>query len=60
MAVGTQVIYRDVEESLDLVSMKIHGYDPVGTGSSEQFSHQLGTNGNPGFVFPDPGRAMPK
>ena len=38
------MIHRDVEKSLDLGRVKIHGKDPVGAGGGDEIRHQLGGN----------------
>ena len=39
---GVQVVDGDVEETLDLTGVKVHGDDVIGTGHAEHVGHQLG------------------
>lgn len=48
---GAQVVHRDVEETLHLIGVQVHGHDAVGTGSGEQVGHQFGADGHPWLVF---------
>ena len=48
---GVEVIHRDVEETLNLLGVKIHRQHPVGAGGHEQVGHQLGGDGNPRLVL---------
>ena len=43
--VAQEVIHGDVKETLNLGGMEIHGQHPVGAGSGEHISHQLGRDG---------------
>ena len=45
------MVYRNVEESLNLVGMQIHGDDTVCTGCLQHVRHQFGTDGYTRFVF---------
>ena len=42
----------DVEESLDLLTVQIHGENTIGTRCSQQVSHELGGNRYTRLVFP--------
>ena len=35
------MVYRNIEETLNLVGMQIHGDDSVGSGGDKQVAHQL-------------------
>ena len=41
----------EYEETLNLVCMKVHRNQTVDTCNREQVGHQLGADGNTGFVF---------
>jgi len=46
------VVNGDVEITLDLRGVQVHGNDTVGAGCGEHIRDQFGTNGHPGPVFP--------
>ena len=48
---GGQVIDRDVEETMYLVGVQIHGQHPVGAGGVEQVGHQPASDRDPGRVL---------
>lgn len=48
---GVQVIYRDIEEALDLASMQIHGDDMVTACRLQHVCHELRRNGGTRFVL---------
>ena len=41
------MIHRDIEKTLDLPSVEIHGEDPVGPGDGDKIGHQFGADGHP-------------
>ena len=45
------MIHRNIEETLNLVCMKVHRNQTVDTCNREQVGHQLSADGNTGFVF---------
>ena len=45
------MVYRNVEETLNLVGMQVHGNQTVDTCHTQQVSHQFGTDRNTRFVF---------
>ena len=50
-----QVVHRNVEKSLDLAGMQIHGDDSVGAGNGEHIGNQFGADRHPGrdfFILP--------
>ncbi len=48
---GVEVVDRNVEEALNLVSMEVHCYDAVDSGSGKKVGNKFGTNGNARLVF---------
>lgn len=48
---GVQIVYRNVEESLDLAGMQIHGDDMVTSGSLQHVGHQFCCDRSSRFVF---------
>ena len=45
------MVDRDVEESLNLIGMEVHGNHPVNAGHTQQISHQFGTDAYTGLVL---------
>ena len=45
------MVYRHIEEALNLVGMQVHGDDTVHTGHTEQVGHQLGTDAHTRLVL---------
>jgi hypothetical protein len=45
------VINRNIEKTLDLISMQVHGYYSLGSGLYNQVGYQLGRDGIPGSGF---------
>lgn len=48
---SVEVVDRDVEEALDLRSVKVHGDDVVAAGGLKHVSHQTSSDGSAGFVL---------
>jgi hypothetical protein len=48
---GKQMVHRDIEKSLDLLGMEIHGHDAIRPRRHQQVRHQLGRDGHPGLVL---------
>ncbi len=44
-----EVIHRDVEKTLDLPRVEIHGEDPIGPRHGDEVGHQLGRDRDPGL-----------
>ena len=47
--VAQQVIHGDIEETLDLAGVQVHGQHAVGAGGGEHIGHQLGGDGIAGL-----------
>ena len=45
------MIYRNVEESLNLVSVEVAGHDSVNSCGAEKIGYELGSDGNSRLVF---------
>ena len=45
------MIDRNIEETLNLVGVQVHGDHTVNTSSAEQIGHQLGTDAYTGFIL---------
>ena len=45
------MIHRNIEESLYLLRVQVHGQDSVCAGGDEKICNQLGRNGHPRLVF---------
>lgn len=48
---GIQVVHWDIEETLDLGGMQVHGDHVVTTGGGQHVCHQLCGDGSPGLVL---------
>ena len=46
-----QMIHGDVEESLDLSGMEVHGNHAIGTSGGDKIGHELGANGSAALMF---------
>ena len=52
---GKKIVHRDIEKTLNLPGMQVHGNDPVRARRGNQVSHQFGADGHPGrhfFILP--------
>ena len=50
-AAHIEMIDRDIEKSLNLVGMQVHGHDPVDAGGAQQIGNQFGSDRNPRTVL---------
>ena len=48
---SVEVINRNIEESLDLTGVEVHGYDVVAAGRLQHIGHQFRGDGSAGFVL---------
>jgi len=44
---GVDIVHRDIEETLNLFGVKIHGQHAVDAGGDEHVGHQFGGNRHP-------------
>ena len=45
------MIDGNIKESLNLVGVQVHGNQPVDARCAQHIGHQLGTDGNTGFIL---------
>ena len=48
---GKEIVHRDIEKTLNLAGMEVHGQNPAGPGRGNQIGHQFGGDGYPGATF---------
>jgi hypothetical protein len=48
---GEEIVGRDIEETLHLTGVEVHGEDAVGAGAGDEIGHELGRDRRAGALF---------